>query len=126
MTKVLGSKYFNDISDELCIEFIDDVKDIVCIDEYQKLKNYTHHYYTTRYQHCLNVAWYSFILSHKFHLDARSCARGAMLHDFYLYEIFDLRKFSKSFIVRFCINIEILLYFFLIENFPFYYMKFLI
>ncbi len=95
MTKILGSKLFNDFSDELCIEFINDVKDIVCIDDYQKLKNYTHHYYTTRYQHCLNVAWYSFLMSRKLHLDARSCARGAMLHDFYLYENIHTKEETK-------------------------------
>jgi uncharacterized protein len=86
MTKVLGSKLFNDVNDELCIEFINYVSDIVCIPEYQLLKNYTHHYYTNRYQHCLNVAWYSFLMSRKLHLNVRSCTRGAMLHDFYLYE----------------------------------------
>lgn len=97
MTKVLGSKrVFSDATDDDCMEFLSAVCDIVAIDEYQQLKNFTHHYYTTRYQHCLNVAWYSYLMAKKAHLDAISCARGAMLHDFYLYDTHIDKKYSKK------------------------------
>lgn len=87
MTKVLGSRrLFSNVDDDLCMEFLRDVCDIPSVPEYQQLKNFVHHKYTTRYQHCLNVAWYSFVMAKKAGLDAKSCARGAMLHDFYLYK----------------------------------------
>ena len=58
MTFVLGSKRdFLDYQDEEAMEFLEDVCDIVAIPEYQKLKQFRHHYSTNRYQHCLNVAW---------------------------------------------------------------------
>ena len=96
MTKVLGSKrIFSDITDDECMEFLNSVSSIVQIDAYQQLKNYTHHYYTTRYQHSLNVAWYSYLMCKKMHLNAVSCARGAMMHDFYLYDTHDA-KYAKK------------------------------
>ena len=87
MTKVIGSRHtFLEADDELALDFIRIVSDIVQNSEYRKLRNFTHHMYTTRYQHCLNVAWYSYLIARKRHLDYVSIARGAMLHDFYLYD----------------------------------------
>ena len=87
MTKIIGSpRTFTDITDEETLEFVDIVSDIVANEDYQKLKNYTHHYSNTRYQHCLNVAWYTYIWCRRANLNYRSAARGAMLHDFYLYD----------------------------------------
>lgn len=87
LTRVTGSKRtFLDVSDEETIEFINIVKDIAGNEEYQKLKNFTHHIGNTRYQHCLNVAWYSYLWAKHAGLNYRSAARGAMLHDFFLYD----------------------------------------
>lgn len=87
LTKVLGSREtFLEADKETSMEFLRDVSDIVQIEEYEKLKEYTHHRSTTRYQHCLNVAWYSFLWAKGMGLDAKSAARGGMLHDFYLYD----------------------------------------
>ncbi|MCR5229144.1 MAG: HD domain-containing protein [Solobacterium sp.] len=77
---------FLDADDETAMEFLKTVADITACEDYQKLKLFTHHRHTTRYQHCLNVAWYSFIWAKKAGLNYKSCARGAMLHDFYLYD----------------------------------------
>lgn len=86
MTKVIGSRHtFLDADDDLALDFIRIISDILQNSEYQKLKGFTHHMYTTRYQHCLNVAWYSYLIARKRGLDYISMARGAMLHDFYLY-----------------------------------------
>nr|MCR4674258.1 HD domain-containing protein [Lachnospiraceae bacterium] len=40
-------------------------------------------------QHVVNVAWNSFYLAEKFHIkvDYEALAKGAILHDFYLYDI---------------------------------------
>lgn len=87
MTAVLGSSHsFLDATDASAIEFIDTVCDITALPEYQKLKHYTHHHSTTRYQHCINVAWYTFIWSKALGLNYKSAARGAMMHDFFLYD----------------------------------------
>jgi uncharacterized protein len=86
MTKVTGSKRtFLEADDEIALDFIRIISDIPQNSEYRQLKNFTHHMYTTRYQHCLNVAWYSYLIARKRNLDYISMARGAMLHDFYLY-----------------------------------------
>ncbi len=87
MTKVVGSKRtFTDVTDKEVIEFVNIVSDIVANEEYQKLKEYTHHFSNTRYQHCLNVAWYTYLWCRQANLNYTSAARGAMLHDFYLYD----------------------------------------
>ena len=87
MTKVLGSrKTFTDATDEEAIEFVDIVSDIIANDDFQKLKEFKHHVSNTRYQHCLNVAWYTYLWTKKASLNYRSATRGALLHDFFLYD----------------------------------------
>lgn len=41
---------------------------------------------TSRFQHSLNVSYYSFIICRKFGLDAYSAARAGLLHDLYYYD----------------------------------------
>jgi uncharacterized protein len=87
MTKILGSTHsFLREDDEKALEFISIVSDIPAVAEYRQLQNQRQHHSTSRYQHCLNVAWYSYLMAKQAGLDYRSCARGAMLHDFYLYD----------------------------------------
>ena len=53
-----------------------------------KLRQFSsHHGHTNTFQHCRNVAICSFRLSRKlrWRIDERALARGAMLHDYYLY-----------------------------------------
>lgn len=87
MTWVIGSRRdFTDCDDFCVLEFTQIVGDIVAIDDFQQLKNFRHHHATTRYQHCLNVAWYTYLWSKAAGLNYISAARGAMLHDFFLYD----------------------------------------
>lgn len=58
-------------------------------EEYQILKKIKHHCGSV-YEHSLNVAYSSYLLSYKNNLDWESTIRGALLHDFFLY------KFNKS------------------------------
>lgn len=51
-----------------------------------RMKLYPHHGTTNCYQHCMNVAYYNYQWCRFFHLDARSAARGGMLHDLFLYD----------------------------------------
>ncbi len=60
------------------------------------LKQYAQHQGHTTYQHSLHVAEQSYHLARLLHLkiDGRSLAKGAMLHDYYLYSTNDMDKSS--------------------------------
>lgn len=62
------------------------VSDLLEHDEVQRLKQFRHHVHTTRFQHSLNVSYYSYWLCRRFHWDAVSAARAGLLHDLYFYE----------------------------------------
>ena len=53
----------------------------------ERMRGFLQHKGNTTYQHCFNVARYSFYLAEKFgwKVNEDSLARGAMLHDYYLY-----------------------------------------
>lgn len=52
------------------------------------MDKYLQHGNTSTYNHCLMVAYYSFYISNRLPIrfNTRSIVRGAMLHDFYLYD----------------------------------------
>ena len=54
----------------------------------QLLQNITQHKGKTTYTHCVNVANTAYQLARKWHwdIDINSLVRGAMLHDYYLYD----------------------------------------
>ena len=52
------------------------VSDLLEHDEVQRLKQFRHHVHTTRFQHSLNVSYYSYWLCRRFHWDAVSAARA--------------------------------------------------
>lgn len=56
--------------------------------EIQPMKETPQHKGGTSFEHCVNVAFESYRLAKKlgWRVDLRSLARGAMLHDFYLYD----------------------------------------
>ena len=66
-------------------DFVSIVEDIVSNEEYLKLKEFCHHGESSRFDHCISVAKLSWRISRIFHLNSIDAARGAMLHDFYLY-----------------------------------------
>ena len=61
------------------------VDDIISSEQLNKLKEITHHISTTRFQHCLNVSYYSWLMCRKLGLNARSAARAGLLHDLFFY-----------------------------------------
>ena len=75
------------------ISYYDCVSDIISSFEVEKLKYITHHITTTRFQHCVNVSYYSYIVCRKLRLDARSAARAGMLHDLFFY---DRKEYNSS------------------------------
>lgn len=66
-------------------EFNNLITDIATNQIVQKMKNFPQHYDTTCYDHCLNVAFLSYKICKKLHLDYASAARASMLHDLFLY-----------------------------------------
>lgn len=67
-------------------EFYDCIRDIVLHPVVLRMKAYAQHCDTDCYEHCLNVAYQNFLICKRLGLDARSAARGGMLHDLFLYD----------------------------------------
>lgn len=67
-------------------EFYEYIRDIAEHPKVQEMKLYPHHGNTNCYQHCLHVAYCNYVLGKYFRLDARSAARGGMMHDMFLYD----------------------------------------
>lgn len=69
-------------------EYISTIDDLLPRDCVQQMQQYMQHGNTTTYTHCRAVAYYSVRLCRTFRLgaDIKSVARGAMLHDLYLYD----------------------------------------
>lgn len=68
-------------------EFMDIANPIVSSNSFQKLKSYVQHGKVSTFDHVINVAYIAFCFA-KEHpkFDLRSMTRGALLHDFYLYD----------------------------------------
>ena len=60
-------------------------EEIINHKEYERTKFIKHHDESV-YEHSLKVAYYSYLITYKSNLDWKSCIRGALLHDFYLYK----------------------------------------
>lgn len=52
------------------------INDLVSNETVQKMKNYKQHYDTSCFEHCKNVAYYSYLICKKYHLDYISAARA--------------------------------------------------
>lgn len=68
------------------VEFSNILRDITTNETVKKLKHFRQHYNTSRYIHCLNVAYYTYVFCKKHNLDYVSATRAAMLHDLFLYD----------------------------------------
>lgn len=67
-------------------EFDSIIKDLVSNETVQKMKDFKQHYNTSCFEHCKNVAYYSYLICKKYHFDYISAARAGMLHDLFLYD----------------------------------------
>ena len=65
------------------------IDDLIGCDQLEKLKEITHHIHTTRFQHCVNVSYYSYLVCRRLRLNARSAARAGLLHDLFYYDWHD-------------------------------------
>jgi len=66
-------------------EYYEIIQDIDGHEEFVKLKEYFHHN-SSIYEHVQDVAYLSYRICKFLKLDYRSAARGAILHDFFLYD----------------------------------------
>lgn len=69
-------------------DFISYTREFLANDQFNEMKKYIQHGNTSTFTHCMVVAYYSYLFSIKLpiRMDSRSIFRGAMLHDFYLYD----------------------------------------
>ncbi|MGT2910415.1 HD domain-containing protein [Streptococcus cameli] len=77
------------------IEFMEHVGHLIDTPSVQKLAGITHHYHSTRLEHSINVSYTSYKLAKRFGWDAKSTARGALMHDLFFYD-WRTTKFKKS------------------------------
>jgi uncharacterized membrane protein len=78
LIEIKGRKPFED-------EYYEAIKDIYEHEEFLKLKEFFHHN-SSIYEHVQDVAYFSYRICKILKLDHRSAARGALLHDFFLYD----------------------------------------
>lgn len=76
----------NNIKLDKTTEFYTILNDIISNETVKKMKNFRQHYDTSTYEHCLNVSYISYKICKKLKLDYTAAARGAMLHDLFLYD----------------------------------------
>lgn len=69
-------------------EFKELLQEFLVHEQINEMKKYIQHGNTSTYLHCIQVAYHSYCLANRlpFRYDIRSVVRGAMLHDFYLYD----------------------------------------
>ena len=67
------------------VEYYKAIQDVYEHEEFLKLKEYFHHN-SSIYEHVQDVAYLSYRICKYLKLDYRSAARGALLHDFFLYD----------------------------------------
>lgn len=72
-------------------EFYILIREIIKSDDFQKMKDYRHHVKKSVFDHSVKVAWlcYRHAKRHGTRTDIRRFVRGALLHDFYLYDWHD-------------------------------------
>ncbi len=72
-------------------EFYGLIRDIVSTKEFRGMKRYRHHIKGSVYDHSIKVAYFCYKHHQRFgtDIDLRELVRGALLHDFYLYDWHD-------------------------------------
>lgn len=87
MEKAIGSKIkLDEYESFFAIEFNDCVDDLLELNEVKRLSEYFQHCNTSRLQHSINVAYYSYLMAKILHFDYRSAARAGLLHDLFWYD----------------------------------------
>ena len=79
-------------------EFRSIIEDIISNDSFKKMREIKQHRFSNCYKHSVNVATRCFIFAkkRKLNIDIKSLVRGALLHDFYLYDWRENKKKYKK------------------------------
>ena len=67
-------------------EYMEHVGQLIAQPRVQKLKTITHHIYSNRLEHSIHVSYTSYKIAKKLGWDAKSTARGGLLHDMFYYD----------------------------------------
>ncbi len=67
-------------------EFYHFGKDILSHPKFQEQRQFIHHKTITLYDHSIEVAFRAYLVAKKLKLDTKAVVRGALLHDFFLYD----------------------------------------
>ena len=67
-------------------EFEEIIAPIVSNNTVKRMHNYRQHCNTSCFEHCKNVAYFSYLICKKLNLDYVSISRAAMVHDLFLYD----------------------------------------
>ncbi len=87
MKKAIGSRIdLNDMSDPDVAEFRRYIDEFFDRKNVKRLENFYQHFRTSRLQHSVNVAYYSFKIAKKIGADPKSATRAGLLHDLYWYD----------------------------------------
>lgn len=68
------------------LEFEECIADLLKSSVVRSMEGFIQHSDVTCLNHCINVSYGSFLLCRLLGMDYRSAARGALLHDFFLYD----------------------------------------
>lgn len=79
-------KRYREFKAKAVAEFYLHINDLLEHDSVQQLDNYIQHYCYSRLKHSMDVAYCSFFIAKALGWDARSTARGGLLHDLFLYD----------------------------------------
>ncbi len=77
--------------------FYDCIKDLINHEVVLMMDEFIQHGKTTTLDHCVSVSYNSYKLAKMINLDYRSVARGALLHDMFLYDWHNLPKVNSIF-----------------------------
>lgn len=77
-------------------EFQEITKDLLTNQTFKTLDIYVHHRHISILEHSIHVAFFSYLWAKKLSIDPCSTARGALLHDFYLYDWHQRNPQSKT------------------------------
>ncbi len=86
MKAVFSSIDISQKNHPIALEFYHQIDDLLEHPMVKQLNDYTQHLQTSRLQHSLNVAYYTFLIARKNQYQVRDAVRGALLHDLFLYE----------------------------------------
>ncbi|MEY8463637.1 HD domain-containing protein [Streptococcus merionis] len=76
-------------------EFMGYVGQLIDNPRMQRMDKIVHHHHSTRLKHSINVAYTSYKIAKKFGWDAKSTARGGLMHDMFYYD-WRTTKFNKG------------------------------